>query len=98
MIFVVVIYLISCVLIASFCSMNSRKNEREKRETEERKNTLLMISDNFIAPDDPESSSLRGISSESVFSNAITNIYPPNFSPSAQSPTSSTQSNSVSSQ
>ncbi|CAL2044999.1 unnamed protein product [Caenorhabditis brenneri] len=65
--------------------MSTRKCEREKTETEEKKSTLLMISDSFSAPDDPESSSLRGITSESVFSNAITTIYPPNFSPSGQS-------------
>lgn len=113
MICVIVIFLISCAMIVSFCSKNSRKCERENGDAEERKNTLLMISDNFLVrsfkftlfvlkvccsqdPEDPESSSLRGISSESVFSNDITTVYPPVASPSTT--TSAQQSSSSSSQ
>ncbi|CAQ16146.2 uncharacterized protein CELE_F58B4.7 [Caenorhabditis elegans] len=96
MICVIVIFLISCAMIVSFCSKNSRKCERENGDAEERKNTLLMISDNFLDPEDPESSSLRGISSESVFSNDITTVYPPVASPSTT--TSAQQSSSSSSQ
>ncbi|CAI2354707.1 unnamed protein product [Caenorhabditis sp. 36 PRJEB53466] len=74
---VLVVNLISCVVIATFCSANDRKCERGQKEAEEKRRrdaALLMISDNFLDPDDPESSSLRGVSSEAVFPNTVTSV------------------------